>query len=116
MADYTHLNLKQVEDQAPKFGMTDIEFRSARVPLEMENAGMSSRRLAPHCRMAFGRHHSQQEEVYVLVKGSARMPLNDAIIDLKPCDAVRIHKVVMRPASNGFRSMISSFSFSRALP
>src|SRR3954453_15794975 len=40
MASYTHLNLKEVEDQAPKFDMSpDLEFRSARVPLEMENAG-----------------------------------------------------------------------------
>jgi hypothetical protein len=43
MSDYTHLNLKEeVEDQAPKFGLSpEMEFRMARVPLEMENAGVS---------------------------------------------------------------------------
>ena len=43
MSDYTHLNLKQdVDDQAPNFGLSpDMEFRMARVPLDMENGGVS---------------------------------------------------------------------------
>ena len=47
MARYTHLNLKEdVEDQAPKFDMSpDMEFRSARVPLEMEPNGYNRRYL-----------------------------------------------------------------------
>ena len=49
MSDYTHLNLKDdVDDQAPNFGLSpDLEFRMARVPLEMENAGVSYLRIAP---------------------------------------------------------------------
>ena len=46
MADYTHLNLKEVEDQAPKFGLSDLEFRSAKVPLELHNSGISIRNTA----------------------------------------------------------------------
>jgi quercetin dioxygenase-like cupin family protein len=96
MADYTHLNLKEVEDQAPKFGISEMEFRSARVPLGMENAGMSYLRLSPNYRIPFGHHHNVQEETYVLVAGSARLKLDDEVIELKPLDAVRIHKDVMR--------------------
>src|ERR671934_269745 len=72
MAGYTKLNLKdQIEDQAPKFGMSpDLEFRSARVPLEMENAGVSYLRAGPNYRVPFGHHHNVQEEVYVVVSGS----------------------------------------------
>ena len=74
MANYTKLNLRaEVEDQAPKFGMTGLEFHSARVPLEMENGGLSFLRIAPNYRMPFGHHHDQQEEVYVVVNGSARL-------------------------------------------
>ena len=49
MGEYTKTNLRsEVEDQAPKFDMSpDMEFRSARVPLEMQNAGISFLRVAP---------------------------------------------------------------------
>ena len=102
MAGYTHLNLKEVEDQAPKFDMSpDLEFRSARVPLEMENAGMSYLRVAPNFRVPFGHHHNVQEEVYVLIEGSAKLKLDDDVIDLKPLDAVRIHPETMRNFEGG---------------
>jgi len=102
MAGYTHLNLKEVEDQAPKFDMSpDMEFRSARVPLEMENAGLSYVRVAPNFRVPFGHNHNVQEEVYVVLKGSARLKLDDDVIELKPLDAVRIHKDTMRNVEGG---------------
>jgi mannose-6-phosphate isomerase-like protein (cupin superfamily) len=102
MGNYTHLNLKEVEDQAPKFDMSpDLEFRSARVPLEMENAGMSYLRVAPNFRVPFGHHHNVQEEVYVLLNGSAKIKLDDEVIDLKPLDAVRIHRDTMRNVEGG---------------
>jgi mannose-6-phosphate isomerase-like protein (cupin superfamily) len=101
LAGYTHLNLKEVEDQAPKFGMTDMEFRSARVPLEMENAGVSYLRVAPNFRVPFGHNHNVQEELYVLVSGSARLKLDDEVIELKPWDAVRISRETMRNFEGG---------------
>jgi len=101
VADYTHLNLKEVEDQAPKFRLSDLEFRSAKVPLELQNAGISYLRLAPNFRVPFGHHHKTQEEIYVLVSGSARLKLDDEIIELKPFDAVRIAKETMRGYEGG---------------
>jgi mannose-6-phosphate isomerase-like protein (cupin superfamily) len=96
MADYTKLNLKEIEDQSPKFGLTEMEFRSARVPLELENSGLSYLRVDPNYRVPFGHKHNVQEEVYVILSGSARLKLDDEVIDLKPMDAVRIHKDTMR--------------------
>jgi mannose-6-phosphate isomerase-like protein (cupin superfamily) len=102
MAGYTHLNLKEVEDQAPKFDMSpDLEFRSARVPLEMENAGISYLRVAPNFRLPFGHTQKVQEEVYVLLSGSARVKLNDEVVELKLLDAVRIHRETMRSVEGG---------------
>ena len=102
MADYTHLNLKEVEDQAPKFDLSpQMEFRSARVPLELQNAGVSYLRVAPNFRIPFGHHHNVQEEVYVLLNGSARLKLDDDVIELKPLDAVRIHRETMRNLEGG---------------
>ena len=85
MAKYTKLNLRaEVEDQAPKFGMTEMEFHSARVPLELENAGLSFLRLAPNYRVPFGHHHKTQEEIYVLINGSARLKLDNEVIEPRP--------------------------------
>jgi mannose-6-phosphate isomerase-like protein (cupin superfamily) len=98
VADYTKVNLKEdVEDQAPRFGLEGkIEARMARVALELENAGVSYQRLAPNYRVPFAHKHKNQEEVYVLVSGSARAKLEDEIVDLKPWDALRVHKDTVR--------------------
>ena len=101
MGGFTKLNLRDVEDQAPKFGMQGMQFRSARVPLEMESAGMSYLRLDPNFRVPFGHHHNEQEEVYLVVSGSARLKLDGEVIDLKPLDAVRIPKETVRNLEGG---------------
>ena len=103
MADYTKLNLKEdVEDQAPKYDMSpQLEFRTARVPLETENAAISYLRVAPNFRLPFGHTHGEQEEVYVLVGGSARIKLDEEVLELRPFDAVRIHRETMRNLEGG---------------
>jgi mannose-6-phosphate isomerase-like protein (cupin superfamily) len=103
MSDYTHLNLKDdVDDQAPNFGLApNLEFRMARVPLEMENAGVSYLRIGPGFRMPFGHKHKQQEEVYVLVNGSAKIKIEDDVHELKQWDAVRLHRDTMRGFEGG---------------
>jgi uncharacterized cupin superfamily protein len=97
MADYTLVNLKEVEDQAPRFGLSpDLEARMARVALGLQNSGVSYQRLAPNFRVPFGHKHKQQEEIYVLVGGSVRVKLEDEIVELRPFDAVRVAKDTMR--------------------
>ena len=103
MAGYTKLNLKEdVEDQAPRFGLEGkIEARMARVALELENAGVSYQRLAPNYRLPFAHKHKNQEEIYVLVSGNARAKLEEDIVDLKPWDALRVHKDTVRSFEAG---------------
>jgi len=103
MSDYTHINLKEdVDDQAPGFGLSpNIEARMARVPLGMENAGVSYLRLAPGFRIPFAHKHKNQEEVYVLVSGSARIKLEDEVRELKQWDAVRVHRDTVRGFEGG---------------
>jgi mannose-6-phosphate isomerase-like protein (cupin superfamily) len=103
MADYTKVNLKEeVEDQAPNFGLSpDLEARMARVPLELEQSGLSYQRLAPNFRVPFGHRHKTQEEVYIVASGSVRMKLEDEIVDLKQWDAVRVPKETMRGFESG---------------
>ena len=106
MADYTKLNLRGVEDAAKKFGMPEgLESRFAREALELDNQGLTLFTLAPNFRIPFGHRHKEQEEVYVVVKGSARIKLDDEIVDLATWDAVRIPPAVAarrsRPGPDG---------------
>jgi mannose-6-phosphate isomerase-like protein (cupin superfamily) len=91
VADYTLLNLMEVEDKAPQFGFApDLESRFARTELGLEKSGLTHFRLAPNFRIPFGHTHSEQEEIYVVVSGSGRVKLDDEVLDLGEWDAVRI--------------------------
>ena len=82
MADYTKRNLREVEDAARKFGMPEgLESRFAREALELDNQGMTLFTLASNFRIPFGHRHKEQEEVYIVDKGSARGKLGDQIVD-----------------------------------
>ena len=98
MAGYTKVNLRDdVDDQGPNFGFEGkMEARMARVPLELEQSGVSLLGLAPNFRIPFAHRHKTQEEVYVLIRGSVRVKLEDEVVDLKPYDALRVHKDTTR--------------------
>jgi mannose-6-phosphate isomerase-like protein (cupin superfamily) len=102
MAGYGKVNLKEVEDQAPKFGLSpDLEARFARVALEAERIGVTYQRLAPNYRLPWGHKHKTQEEVYVLVGGSGRAKIDDDVVELKPWDALRVSKEAVRSFEAG---------------
>ena len=92
MAGYTKINLKQdVEDMAKRFDLSPgLESRFARKPLELERSGVSYYKIAPSFRTPFGHKHGEQEEVYVVVSGSARLKLDDDVQELAQWDAVRV--------------------------
>jgi uncharacterized cupin superfamily protein len=92
MADYTLLNLKtDVEDMAPRFGYSpNMESRFARTTLGLERCGLSYFKVAPGYHLPFGHRHGEQEEVYVVLSGSARMKLENDIVELKAMDAIRV--------------------------
>ena len=73
----------------------------ARVPLELEQLGVSYQRLSPNYRLPFGHTHKQQEEVYVLIGGSARAKVDDEVVELEPLDALRVDKDVTRSFEAG---------------
>ena len=103
MSNYTHLNLKtDVEDMAPKFGFApNLESHFARRPLGLEKSGVSYYRVAPNYRIPFGHKHGEQEEVYLLMSGSARMKLDEDIVELKPLDVLRVPAEVTRAFEAG---------------
>ncbi len=102
MGKHTLKNLKDVEDSAPKFGMSDVlEARFAREELGLEVSGVSYQRLQPDARMPFGHKHLEQEELYVVTSGSGRVKLDDEILELSQWDAVRIPAGTMRCVEAG---------------
>jgi mannose-6-phosphate isomerase-like protein (cupin superfamily) len=102
MADYTRVNLRaDVEDMAPKHGMEGIESRFARRNLELGNSGVSFFKLEPGYRTPFGHTHSEQEEVYVVVSGSAQIGVDDEIVGLDQWDALRIPAGAMHAMEGG---------------
>ena len=66
MANYTVKNLKDVENMAEKFGMSDgLEARFAAGSLELSNFGVSYQRLEPNFRIPFGHKPGEQDAAYV---------------------------------------------------
>jgi mannose-6-phosphate isomerase-like protein (cupin superfamily) len=102
MAAYTRVNMKSdVKDMAPEFGMEGMESRFARTNLDLENSGLSYFRLDGGFRTPFGHTHSEQEEVYMVISGSARVAVDDEVVDLSQWDAIRIPSGTMRAMEAG---------------
>ena len=89
---FTLKNLRtDLEDVGPGFdGAPDLEFRSAGPALGLEQSGLSYQRVPPGYRFPYGHTHRIQEEVYVVVRGSGRMKLDDEIVELQEWDVVRV--------------------------
>ena len=103
MAGYTKKNLKHdVEDSAPKFDMpAEMQARFARRTIGGETLGLSHFTLEPNFRIPFGHKHEGQEEVYVIVRGSARVKVEDEIVQLGEWDAIRFDTNTMRNVEAG---------------
>jgi mannose-6-phosphate isomerase-like protein (cupin superfamily) len=89
---FTRRNLKaELEDVGSRFdGGPDLEFHLATAALGLEQSGLSHQRLPPGYRFPYGHTHHRQEEVYVVVRGSGRMKVDDELVDLAEWDAVRV--------------------------
>jgi mannose-6-phosphate isomerase-like protein (cupin superfamily) len=89
---FTLANIKQdLDDIGAAFdGPPDLEFRAATKALELENSALSYQSVPPGYRFPYGHTHATQEEVYVVLRGSGRMKLDDEIVELEEWDAVRV--------------------------
>jgi mannose-6-phosphate isomerase-like protein (cupin superfamily) len=99
---YTIHALTDTEDMAPKYGLDEQgEARFATEDLAAEQTGVSLQSLLPGKRQAFGHHHEQAEEIYVVLSGSGRVKLDDDIEDIKTLDAIRVAPAVTRAFEAG---------------
>jgi mannose-6-phosphate isomerase-like protein (cupin superfamily) len=83
----------------------ELEARFARTAIGGETLGLSLMKLAPNFRIPFGHKHVGQEEVYVVVRGSARIKVEsgdeDKIVEVGEWDAIRFDKDTMRDVEAG---------------
>jgi hypothetical protein len=79
---FTLRNLEaDLDDVGSNFdGAPELEFRFATKALELEQSGLSYQRIPPGSRFPYGHTHKVQEELYVVVRGSGRMKLDDEIV------------------------------------
>jgi len=100
---YTIKNLKSdVENVAPKFEMPEeMQARFGRSALGGETLGVSHMKLEPNFRVPFGHKHENQEEVYVVIRGSARIKVDDDVVELGELDAIRFDSGTMRQVEAG---------------
>ena len=103
MADpFTHRQLGDVKDSAAEFGMGEaMEARFARQDLDAEQTGVSYHRIKPGQRQPIGHRHDETEEIYVVIRGSGRIKLDDEIIEIEELDAIRISPEVVRALEGG---------------
>jgi mannose-6-phosphate isomerase-like protein (cupin superfamily) len=102
MSDYTVVKVSDVPDQGPNLGIApDVEIRFLRNDLGCEDCGVSYARIAPNGKRPEGHRHKRQEEIYLLVSGSARIKVGDDIVDLEPWTAVRVPADTIRALAAG---------------
>lgn len=99
---YTIQTLTDAADMAAGFGLGEMgEARFVSDDLAAQQTGVSHHRLRPGRRQPFGHRHRQAEEVYVVLSGSGRVKLDDAIRAVGPLDAIRVSAPVMRAFEAG---------------
>jgi mannose-6-phosphate isomerase-like protein (cupin superfamily) len=97
-ADYAIVNIKELEDQAVRFGLSpNLEARFGRSATEAKQGGFSYQKLAPNFRQPFGHRHKGQEEFYVVLSGGGRVTFEDGETrELDRWDVVRVAATVAR--------------------
>ena len=90
MADHTIVNLKAVEDAAGERGVPGLQARFARSALGLERSGLSLFDLDPDSKVPWGHRHQEQEEIYLVLRGSATVAFEDGPVELGEWDAIRV--------------------------
>src|SRR3954447_12722413 len=102
MSDYTKVNLQSdVPDMAEGRMPPGIEAYFGRQALGGEKTGTTYYKLAPDFHPPFGHRHGHQEEVYVVISGSARIKVEDEEVELGRLDAIRLSPDTTRALKAG---------------
>jgi uncharacterized cupin superfamily protein len=59
-------------------------------PLKAEQTGLTLFRLRPGRRSPFSHRHKRAAEIYVILQGTGKIKLDDELIEVHRCDAIRV--------------------------
>ena len=100
MSSFSTVNLLDVEDSVGE-RVPGVEGRFGRKHLDSRDLGISLFRYAPNLRSPTAHSHREQEEAYVVVRGSGRILLDKETKDLREWDVVRVAPEVVRSFEAG---------------
>ncbi len=100
MARYTHVNLLEVEDSV-NGRVEGLEGRFGRGPMGARDIGISHFRYGPNVRSPVGHKHREQEEAYLVVRGSGRVMLDGELSEVREWDLIRVSPDVVRAFAAG---------------
>jgi quercetin dioxygenase-like cupin family protein len=99
MSGFTIVNLKEIEDSAAD--RDGMEARFGRKHLDSAHLGVTYIRYDANVRSPMAHSHREQEEAYVVVDGSGRIRLDDAVHELRRWDVVRVSPATVRAFEAG---------------
>jgi len=100
MSRHAHVNLLEVEDSV-KGRLEGLEGRFGRGPMGATDIGVSHWRYAPDVRSPMGHKHREQEEAYLVIRGSGQILLDGEVSELRQWDLVRVSPDVVRAFAAG---------------
>ena len=100
MSRHAHVNLLEVEDSV-KGRLEGLEGRFGRGPMGATDIGVSHFRYAPNVRSQMGHKHREQEEAYLVIRGSGQILLDGEVSELRQWDLVRVSPDVVRAFASG---------------
>src|SRR3954454_14424714 len=100
MSDYAIVNLLELDDVVGD-RVEGLEGRFSRSAIESRDLGVSLFQYGPGVRPPFSHKHREQEEAYVVVRGSGRIRLGDEVRELRQWDVVRVAPEVVRGFEGG---------------
>jgi uncharacterized cupin superfamily protein len=98
MSDYSKVNLLDVDSSSDN---ESIQARFGRKLLDSEELGVSLFQYAPGFKATMSHSHKEQEEVYVVIKGTGHILLDDKVEAIKPFDTIRVAAPVIRAFKAG---------------
>ena len=100
MSRHTHVNLLEVKDSVDG-RVEGLEGRFGRGPTGARDIGVSLWRYAPNLRNPTGHKHREQEEAYLVIRGSGQVLLDGEVSELRQWDLVRVSPDVVRAFAAG---------------
>lgn len=116
MSDYSIVNADDVEDAYAE-GDVPGEFRALTEALEAEQVAVTLIRVPPHSdfEQGTGHRHEEQEEVYLVTRGTLTMRFGDEVREVPAGSAVRVAPSTVRSHRNLGEEPVEIWAVSRRI-